>query len=323
MATAIVSTAFARAGLSVPADGLLAAAGGGYAVLLLRAAADVGSLPRQVRDPDRAFGLFTFPAASTLLGERFHQLGLHPLGLALVVLGGLAWLMLAYAVPAATMLRSEKAPFGDLVSGSWLLWVVATESVATGSSMAAIGQPDVRGVLVPAAGIAWAIGIVLYLLLMTMLTSRLLVVDVARDQLSPTYWIGMGATAIITLAGARLLQLPHGLPIIAFETSAIGGLTFVFWAFGTFWIPLLLIGTIWREAAGGWRLRYELALWSVVFPLGMYAEASAEFGAATHLSFIGDIGRVMLAPAAAAWLVTALSFAASVVARRPCGSAAS
>jgi hypothetical protein len=144
MATAILSTAIAYAGFAVPADALLGIAALGYCVLAVRYALGPLGLParfgRDLRQPDRAFGSFTFPAASTLLGERFHQLGLHGVGLGMVALGGISWLALAYAVPAATILRAAKAPFAESVGGTWLLWVVATESVATGTSMRRSGS---------------------------------------------------------------------------------------------------------------------------------------------------------------------------------------
>jgi tellurite resistance protein TehA-like permease len=48
--------------------------------------------------------------------------------------------------------------------------------------------------------------------------------------------------------------------------------------------------------------RYESRLWSIVFPLGMYAAASIEFGMAADLQHLVIIGRVGVWFAGFAWL---------------------
>jgi len=58
---------------------------------------------------------------------------------------------------------------------------------------------------------------------------------------------------------------------------------------------------VWRHLVRREPLRYEPTLWSMVFPLGMYAVGSAEYGQATGLGFMVDIARVELWVAVAAW----------------------
>ena len=53
---------------------------------------------------------------------------------------------------------------------------------------------------------------------------------------------------------------------------------FTLWAFGTWWIPLLIVLGLWRHVRRHWPLSYEPTLWSVVFPLGMYSVATLSFG---------------------------------------------
>src|SRR5689334_6303609 len=52
------------------------------------------------------------------------------------------------------------------------------------------------------------------------------------------------------------------------------------WAFGTWWIPLLVVLGLWRHVRQHGPLSYEPTLWSVVFPLGMYSVATLSFGKA-------------------------------------------
>jgi len=47
------------------------------------------------------------------------------------------------------------------------------------------------------------------------------------------------------------------------------------------------------------------SLWTVVFPIGMYAVATLSFGKATDLSFMEPLSRGVLWVAIAAWLLVA------------------
>jgi tellurite resistance protein TehA-like permease len=49
------------------------------------------------------------------------------------------------------------------------------------------------------------LGCMLYLPLITLIFYRFTFVNVMSAQLTPPYWINMGAVAITTLAGARLI----------------------------------------------------------------------------------------------------------------------
>jgi tellurite resistance protein TehA-like permease len=125
----------------------------------------------------------------------------------------------------------------------------------------------------------------------------------------------MGATAITVLAGARILGLSPVLPVVRATTTVVEGFSFVLWAFGTWWIPLLVVLGLWRHLRRHWPLTYEPTLWSVVFPLGMYSVATWSFGKVAHLGFMAPISRFMLWVAVAAWLAVALALVARVASR--------
>jgi tellurite resistance protein TehA-like permease len=118
----------------------------------------------------------------------------------------------------------------------------------------------------------------------------------------------MGATAISVLAGARDLALPKTIPVIAATAGFTAGFSFALWAFGTWWIPLLVILGLWRHVRHQWPLTYEPTLWSIVFPLGMYSVATLAFGKTVGLAFMHPIAHVMLWVAVAAWLLVAAAF---------------
>jgi tellurite resistance protein TehA-like permease len=110
------------------------------------------------------------------------------------------------------------------------------------------------------------------------------------------------------LAGARLLGLPADLAVIQAIGGLVKGLSFALWAFGTWWIPFLILLGWWRHLRRHWPLSYEPTLWSVVFPLGMYSVASLTFGRAAHLTFKEPLSSFMLWVAVAAWVMVAAGF---------------
>jgi tellurite resistance protein TehA-like permease len=134
--------------------------------------------------------------------------------------------------------------------------------------------------------------------------------------LSPSYWILMGATGITVLAGSDILTLPATLPAISAIAGFVKGICFVFWSFGTWWIPLLIVLGLWRHVLRQWPLRYDPSLWIVVFPIGMYGVATLSFGKAAGLSFMEPLSRGVLWVAIAAWLLVAAAGLARL-ARRP------
>jgi tellurite resistance protein TehA-like permease len=320
MATGIISTGTFLLGPSWLSQALLAAASAGLVVLsaalLIRLAIFRSNVAADIQAPERVFGFFTIVAGFDVLGVRLAAAG-HPLATA--ILAGLAaalWLVLTYGVPSSLLLARERDSVLGGVNGTWLVWVVGTQSLSVAASALVPVWPSQAGALAPAAVGLWSVGLVLYLLLVSLILLRWLTVPMTPATLGPPYWILMGATAITVLAGARILNLPAVLPVTRATSGFVEGFSFVLWAFGTWWIPLLIVLGLWRHVRRHWPLTYEPTLWSVVFPLGMYSVATLSFGQVAQLSFMEPLSRFMLWVAVAAWLVVALAFLARL-ARRP------
>jgi tellurite resistance protein TehA-like permease len=228
--------------------------------------------------------------------------------------------VLTYGVPASLLLtRAHDSVLGG-VNGTWLLWVVSTQSLAVTASTLALVRPSQPGLLAIAAVGLWSVGLVLYLLLVSLILLRWLTVPMTPEALGPPYWILMGATAITVLAGAGILSLPAALPAVRATSGFVEGFSFTLWAFGTWWIPLLIVLGFWRHVRHHWPLTYEPTLWSVVFPLGMYSVATLSFGKAAGLAFMAPLSRFMLWVAVAAWVMVAAAFLARLTGepvRRP------
>lgn len=325
MATAIVSTASDRAHLHLVAVLLTAIAAAVYVTLVLlvgvRIAAARDGLRAEWEEPRRAVGALTFVAGSTVLGERLDELHVAIPALVLVTAGVIAWLVLGYAVVLRAIVAPDKRRVARTLDGGWLLWVVATQSVATAAAMVAVHQPHLTSPAAAVAVAAWSAGAVLYLLLFAILLARLLLVPIDPADLEPNWWIAMGATAISVLAGARILNLPdHGVTMLV--RPAVGGISFMLWAFGTWLIPVLVALGVWRHGVRRAPLRYGAGLWSMVFPLGMYASATAELGGVAGLPLLSGIGFGMAYVALAAWVAVAAGFVAAVVTVRSAGARA-
>ena len=317
MATGIVSVGTFQLGPSWLSRVLLVIACAGVVVLGAALAARLAffrsSVAADIRAPERVFGFFTIPAGLDVLGVRFALAG-HPVVTA--VLAGLAaagWLVLTYGVPASLLLVRTRESVVGAVNGSWLLWIVATQSLAVAAATLNPVWPSQSSLLAPVATGLWCVGLLLYLMIVTLILLRWLTVPMTPAVLGPPYWILMGATAISVLTGARVFTLPAGIPVVRATRGFVEGFTFALWAFGTWWIPLLVILGLWRHLRHHWPLSYEPGLWSVVFPLGMYSVATLTFGKAAHLTFMEPLARFMLWVAVAAWVLVAAAFLARLV----------
>ncbi len=317
MATGIVSTAQSLIGWSAPSLVLLVIAVGALAVLVALTIARVVLFRREVagdvRDPGRVFGFFTIVAALDVVAARLAAADQPVPAAVLAVLSVPCWLVATYAVPTGLFLRSRDADVSQAVDGSWLLWVVATQAVAIAAATAAATLASTG--LADLAVALWGIGAALYAVLTLLIVLRLLTVRSRAESFAATYWILLGATAISVLAGARILQLPAGLPIVRVTGDVVSGTSYILWALGTWWIPLLVIFGIWRYLVRRITVRYESALWSMVFPLGMYSTASMTFGDVTDLPFMVTTGQVGTWVATLAWLAV-LALAARAAFRR-------
>jgi len=260
---------------------------------------------RNLRDPTVAMTYFTFVAGADVLGTRLLMAGYPAVAAGLGVAAALAWLVLNYGLPWSIVARAHRPVLREF-NGTWLIWVVATQSLAiVASSLVSWARGTAfREALAETAVCLWGVGIVLYLSLMVIILLRLMVVEVTPQEMGPAYWIAMGATAISVRAAAGIVILPASIgafPIGELHPFVVG-MSVVLWSFGTWWIPLLVLFGLWRHVLRRFPLSYEPRLWSMVFPLGMYAVASVSLGRAAHLGFMVSVARVWVWVGFAAWV---------------------
>jgi tellurite resistance protein TehA-like permease len=124
-------------------------------------------------------------------------------------------------------------------------------------------------------------------------------------------WVVMGAAAISTNAGSVLIATDSGMPFLNAMRPFIDGVTLTMWAWATWWIPLLLFLGVWKHGVRRVPLTYTPMLWSLVFPLGMYALASLRLSLAADFPPLSAISGVMVWVALAAWAATAAGLVAT------------
>jgi tellurite resistance protein TehA-like permease len=89
----------------------------------------------------------------------------------------------------------------------------------------------------------------------------------------------------------------------------------LFFAFGTWLIPVLIAAGFWRHVIRRVPLRYSTALWGLVFPLGMYTVCTVRLSQAVDAPYLLAIPQVFVFVALGAWAVTLLGWASSVLRR--------
>ena len=307
MATGIVSVGVRNHGLVTFSGALLWLTAAAYALLtvltVVRAAMFPAALRADFEDPARGFRFFTFVAGTAVLGTRLTLSGHRHTALVLLAVAGLAWILLGYVVPWTAVLGREERPVIASANGTWFIWVVASESIAV---LAAALEPTVgvgRRELAVLAVFSWSVGVFLYAAAGIFVAARMMLYPLRPIDLTPPYWVAMGATAITVLAGARIVQMADA-PMVNVTRGLIAGASVAFWAFGTWLIPVLVAAGWWRHVTHRIPLRYEATLWSIVFPLGMYGVAGHYIGSADHLPIVRGIGENETWVALTAWGIT-------------------
>jgi len=307
MATGIVSIAAQDFNLPFLAAALFALSGVAYVVLaaltVLRAACYPRLFFADMTDHRLGPGFFTAVAGSCVLGVQFLVIA-HSAAVAtgLLALGVVLWIGVTYTVFTAFTVKHNKPSLEHGITGTWLISVVAPQSIAVLAALLARQwpQPD-RLELNFFALSMWLWGGMLYIWIISLIFYRDSFFAFAPSDMTPPYWINMGAMAISTLAGAWLVENAPDAPFLESLLPFLKGFTVFYWATGTWWIPMLFLLGAWRHIIQGFPLRYDPLYWGAVFPLGMYSVATRQMAIALNLPFLDPLPWAMFIAALTAW----------------------
>ncbi len=308
MATGIVSIACHLLGMDFLAFPLFYLNQLFYVVLWLLILARLFRYPSRflndLSDHKLGAGFLTLVAGTNVLGSQFVTLGVsQTIAYLLWILGLVLWLILIYAIFTILTVKQEKPPLQEGINGTWLVIVVSTQSVT------------VLGMLIASRFSAWQelftfamlgfylLGCMFYILIISLIVYRFMFFKIGPDELTPPYWINMGAVAITTLAGSNIL-LKGNAPFLNDLIPFIKGFTLFFWASGTWWIPLLFLLGAWRHIYMRYPLTYHPVYWGLVFPLGMYTVSTFRMAQAMGMDFLMWIPKFFVYIALVAWAGT-------------------
>ena len=271
---------------------------------VLRHRADV---TRDLLHHGRSVGFFTIVPATCVLGSQCLVVaGDRTAALALWGLGIALWAVLNYAILAILTVKQNKPPIEQGLHGGWLLMVVAAQSISVlGGQLAPSLGAHAELALFLCLGL-WLAGGMIYLWIISLIFYRYTFFAMSPSDLAPPYWINMGAAAISTLAGATLASAAPHSPLLLELLPFVRGMTVMWWATATFWIPMLVILGIWRHLIRRFPLRYDPLYWGAVFPLGMYTVCTVRLPQAMAAVQLGAITDVFVYVALCAWSLAAL-----------------
>jgi len=266
----------------------------------------------------RAVGFFTVVAATSVLGsESIVVAGAFRPAIVLWAAAIALWALLTYSILTMLTVKPTKPPLTEGLNGGWLVTVVAAQSVAVlGAQILPALEGSSRGVAAFFCLAIWLGGGMLYFWIIGLIFYRYTFFPMSPSDLAPPYWINMGAAAISTLAGANLALAAPASPSIQALLPFVRGLTLMWWATATWWIPMLVSLGVWRHVVRKFPLRYDPLYWGAVFPLGMYTVATVRLSYAVEAPFLLAIPRVSVYVALGVWLLAFAGLASRLLPRR-------
>lgn len=256
-------------------------------------------------DHNKGPGYLTIVAGTCILGNQYALLvGNFAVAQGLLLGALVIWLFCLWGIFFALFTRADKPSVDHGINGAWLVATVSTQAlVILGCICVRYARWDTETAFVLLVAL-FGLGLMLYIMMITMIFYRFCYKSLSAAQLSPTFWINAGAVAITTLAGSELILHAPLSPFLLSVLPFIKGTTLLAWATSSWWVIMLILLGFWRHIGQKYPFSYEVGYWGMVFPLGMYTACTYTMAEALHLPSLLIVPESCIGLALVAWLCT-------------------
>lgn len=299
-----------NAALAMLAFASLAAVG-----LLPRYAArlrDRAALRAEMSDPTRGAMLATFPAGVSVLAIAWSNVGeQHLVGAALAAIGAALTLVVALLWSAA-MMETQIDLAG--VHGGWMIPPAMSMLVPLAIAPLLADYPDAAAALTALGFGFLGVGVVLFLIIMTLLVARLALRGPLPAQLTPSLFIPVAPMGIMGLAAYRLAAAAAEAQVNGFTSGAstVGLMAFAV-GIGLWWLTfaVLEVQRMRRSAP----LPVHPGWWGFVFPVSALTLELSALAGAIDSTFVSVTTAGLAVGLIALWLVVLAKTARMAFAR--------
>lgn len=234
----------------------------------------------ELLNPEKTLYFFTIVVAVNLVGACFSKV-FHFYTTANIfwyVAIGL-WLGISLSTFSILFLnrKSEDRKIEDVLHGGWFFATVGTQSTALlGVIVAERAISSVMFIQVFSFAL-WSVGASLYLIFMALIILRCMFYRFDSTTVLSPYWMNIGAAAVTVITGTVLHQHIRavGGPFADF-LPFLKGISLLFWSFGLWWVPFLIILAMRKLAYSDEGLAFTVGYWEIVFALGLYAGSTIQ-----------------------------------------------
>jgi tellurite resistance protein TehA-like permease len=310
MATEIVSIALLRQEYDILSGTLYYLGMLGYFILAILYGYRFIHFKKEVKkeflDTIVSFEFFTFMAGSDALAVRSVMAEHNSLAVFLATIGIFLTTLFVYYVLSLLFVHHKK-PLNESINPTWLLMVVAIQSVSLITSHLLENHIWFDENLWLISFGFFSFGIFIYFIFMPLILNVSFFTQLDETKIKPAYWMIMGASAISVAAAGNLILDPNAPAFIMSYKPFIGALLSFLWVWSTAWIPLLILLEIWKYAYRKLPFQYTPALWGMVFPIGMYGVATLTFAKYSRLEILHELASNWAIIAFLVWLFVFIS----------------